>query len=77
VHSTNLIKEATRSYEISVHFYKPKSGMSSADNNLHAAKLLKLVTVHLYSRLTVTGAGYSSGTWIPPRDYTGGSKPPQ
>jgi hypothetical protein len=47
-----------------------------ADSRLLHIQIIDLaITVHLLSLLAVTGAGYSSGTWIHPRDYTGGLKP--
>jgi hypothetical protein len=48
---------------------------SSVTNSLKILTNQRSVTIHLFSRLAVTGAGYSSGAWIHPRDYTGGLKP--
>jgi hypothetical protein len=44
------------------------------ENHVKRSFMVCTVTVHLLSRLAVTGAGYSSGIWIHPRDYTGGLK---
>jgi hypothetical protein len=44
-------------------------------NEFPSTQLVSVVTVHLLSRLAVTGSGYSSETWIHPWDYAGGLKP--